>query len=126
MRQFIFLLAFSYLKCFSHFLFVGQWQTSHEDGEIQTHVRLVKCAATISCCCPNCSEELHIFPSPICNSSLDSAYFLPEGREDELLNVHSTWSQTFSEKLRPRYGGFVCTQMSCQFMVIPQRQRFPK
>lgn len=35
-RQFVLLLAFSYLKCFSHFLFVGQWQTSHEDGEIQT------------------------------------------------------------------------------------------
>lgn len=68
-----------------------------------------KCAATISCCCLNFSEELHIFPSPICNSSLDSAYFLPQGREGKLLNVHSSWSLTFSKKLGPRYGGFACT-----------------
>lgn len=36
-KQFMLLLAFSYIKCFSHFLFIGQWQASHEDGEIQTH-----------------------------------------------------------------------------------------
>lgn len=99
-RQFVLHLAFAYFKCFSHFLLVGQRQTSQVDVKMWTQARVVKCAAPIPCCGPNCSEQLHTLSSPICNSSLDSAYFPPEGGEGEQLNLHSSWRQKFSEKIR--------------------------
>ena len=105
---------------------VGKWQTSQADVKMWTQGRVVKCAAPIPCCGPNCPEELHTLSSLVCNSSLDPAYFPPEGREDEPLNLHSSWRQKFSEKLGPWHGDFICMWMSCQPMVIAQWQHFPE
>lgn len=92
-----FCLAFAYLN---HFFSVGQGQTSQADGKMWTQGRVVKCAAAIPSCVRTWSDKLHTLSSPVCNFSLDSAYFPPEGRGGEPVNEHSSLGQKIFKKIR--------------------------